>query len=103
MLPVQKGIVLMTKKIDRIDIQPQTTGFMMYVNRPRPTPQESFAYSNLDDLLMGLGEMLTVGVDLADPASDTSIEHVQPPDGSSSTTWTKRDGSTETVETGCRP
>ena len=40
---------------------------------------------------------------LADPASDTSIEHVQRPDGSSSTTWTKRDGSTETVETGCRP
>lgn len=93
----------MTKKIDYIDIRPHTTGFVMNVNHQRPKPQESFAYSNLDDLLMGLGEMLTVGVDLADPASDTSIEHVQPPDGSSSTTWTERKGSTETVETGCRP
>lgn len=88
----------MTKKIDYIDIRPHTTGFVMNVDN-----QESFAYSNLDDLLMGLGEMLTVGVDLADPASDTSIEHVQRPDGSSSTTWVTRNGITETVETGCRP
>lgn len=56
-------------------------GFLMTADDRR------FAYSCLDDLLIGLGELIEpqkIGIDR--------------PDGTSSTTWTTRDGSSETFE-----
>lgn len=67
---------------------------------------QRFGFSTLDDLLIGISDVLDpesstpicVGIDLADPASDTAVERIDRPDGTSSTTWTKRDGSSETLE-----
>lgn len=90
--------------IKYMQITPKTSGFLVDVNYDRPEPSQEFAYSDLDGLINGLIRLLgpvqpvTIGVDLAAPGSDIGCEHIQRPDGTSSTTWVDRSGFVETLD-----